>query len=166
MHQCKHSSGCLNKSHPALLVSAFLVLPAVVTSTGNGVDAQLLNLFNTARRQNGLSALILNSKLTAAAQAHSVDQANMQVNTHSGSDGSTVYTRVVTRAGYPSYILALGDNVAFGANSAQGAFNIWMNSQGHRDNILGDNIHVGAGAATATNGVMYWTADFAKPGVY
>lgn len=52
---------------------------------------------------------------------------------HKGSDGSMPWDRVA-RTGY-RYSTA-GENIAGGSRGAQAAFNSWMNSQGHRENIL------------------------------
>jgi uncharacterized protein YkwD len=117
-------------------------------------------LVNAARRQNGLADLTLNAQLTAAAQAHSLDQAKMQTMSHVGSDGSTFDQRL-TRAGYRWWNAA--ENVAAGFTTVQSVFDAWMNSPGHRANILGPYVHFGAGAATGANGVIYWTTEFATP---
>jgi uncharacterized protein YkwD len=124
-----------------------------------GVDEQLLSLVNAARRQNGLRALSINAQLNAAALAHSQDQARTQRMSHIGSDGSTFDQRI-TRAGYSWRSAA--ENVAEGYTSAQSVFDGWMNSPGHRANILSDQVHMGVGAATG-NGRMYWTQVFATP---
>jgi uncharacterized protein YkwD len=79
---------------------------------------------------------------------------------HTGSDGSDMGQRI-TRAGYRWGSAA--ENVASGFTSAQSVFNGWMNSPGHRDNILSNHVHMGVGAATGGDGVMYWTQKFASP---
>jgi uncharacterized protein YkwD len=84
--------------------------------------------------------------------------------THFGADG---VTNVGDRLSGTGYIwIGIGENIASGPgiNSAQSAFDLWMASQeGHRDRILGDFVHMGAGVATGGNGVMYFTAVFATP---
>jgi uncharacterized protein YkwD len=125
-----------------------------------GFDTQLLNLVNTARSQNGLRTLSINTLLNTAAQVHSQDQASRQTMSHTGGDGSTIGTRI-TRTGY-RWIRA-GENVAAGFTSAQSVFDAWMGSAGHRANILGDFVHMGAAVATGGNGMMYWTQVFATP---
>jgi uncharacterized protein YkwD len=129
------------------------------TGTG-GVDTQLLTLVNTARSQVGLCALSINTLLNTAAQADSQDQAARQTMTHTGGDGSTVRTRI-TRIGY-RWIRA-AENVARGFTSAQSVFDAWMGSLGHRANMLGEYVHMGAGVATGGDGFMYWTQVFATP---
>ncbi|WIA13870.1 hypothetical protein OEZ85_002442 [Tetradesmus obliquus] len=64
-----------------------------------GIDSQLLTLVNNARRQAGLKALSIDSRLNAAALAHSQDQARRQNVDHTGADCSNAGTRI-TRAGY------------------------------------------------------------------
>lgn len=108
----------------------------------SAVEAQVLSLINQARSANGLEPLTLNNELSAAALMHSMDMACNDFVSHTGSDGSTWYTRA-TAAGY-SYPASVRENIyvgnpAFGG-TAQGAYNWWMNSQIHRDNILFENV--------------------------
>jgi uncharacterized protein YkwD len=129
-------------------------------NNGSGVDAQLLALVNAARRQNGRRELSLDSRLNAAASAHSIDQARRRTMSHTGGDCSSFDQRI-TRAGYRWSRAA--ENVAMGQTSAQSVFNAWMNSSGHRANILGDLVHMGAAFATGSDGRMYWTQVFGTP---
>ena len=75
-----------------------LALPA-------GWESELLDLVNAARAEQGMGSLCLNSKLMAAAQAHSADQAANQNMSHDGSDGSSHIERA-QRAGYDSTYVA------------------------------------------------------------
>lgn len=108
----------------------------------SAVEAQVLSLINQARIDNGLEPLTLNNQLSAAALAQSMDMACNNFVSHTGSDGSTWYTRV-TAVGYSNPASARENiyvgNPAFGG-TAQGAFTWWMNSQIHRDNILFENV--------------------------
>lgn len=146
-----------------------LLLPAVSGGTTPGPapppaanwQTELLNLVNNARRSAGLRTLTLESRLNTAAQLHSEDQARRQQMTHTGSDGSSVSTRV-SRAGYRWS--AVAENVAAGYTSASSVHTGWMNSPGHRANIMnGRYVHMGVGLARANNGVLYWTQVFAAP---
>jgi len=68
------------------------------------------------------------------------------------------------RAGYSGW-MALGENVAYGYGSVESVMAGWMNSSGHRANILNANFtHVGLGRATAANGTLYWTQVFGRSG--
>jgi uncharacterized protein YkwD len=131
-------------------------------------ESQILSLINDVRAQNGLNPLTLDSKLQAAALAHSLDMACNNYVNHTGSDGSTWYDRVKAQ-GFRNYHTARENiyvgNPAFGGD-AQGAFDWWMNSDIHRKTILLPNITViGISyvfTSTSTYG-GYYTADFARP---
>ncbi len=99
---------------------------------------QILSLVNQSRVDNGLSALQLDSQLSAAALVHSSDMACNNNLSHTGSDGSSWYDRVKAQ-GFANYVTSreniYAGNPQFGGD-ANGAFTWWMNSQIHRDNIL------------------------------
>jgi uncharacterized protein YkwD len=136
---------------------------------GRQTDAeeQVLSLINNARAAQGLGALTLNSKLTAAAVRHSADMACQDFVGHTGSDGSTWYTRIeaegmtYTRASENIYV----GNPSFGG-TPQGAFDWWMNSQIHRDNILDPSFtKIGVGYVYHTLSAYggYYTLVFSRP---
>lgn len=132
-----------------------------------GYLGELLQLINAARAQEGLPALILNDRLSAAADTHSVDMACQDFVDHTGSDGSTWYTRIQTqgyRYAYATENIYVG-NPAFGGTPT-GAFNWWMNSQVHRNNILSSKVtEIGIGYAYYPSSSYggYYTLVFAKP---
>lgn len=100
------------------------------------VDASLqaaLDLVNAQRKQAGVAPLTLNPLLTKAAQSFADDMAAYNYFSHYGRDGSTPGSRI-TAAGYKwsSY----GENIAKGYASWQDAIRGWMNSPGHRANML------------------------------
>ena len=126
-------------------------------------------LINQERTDRGLPALVQNSSLRAAARRHSEDMACNDIFSHTGSDGSTFSSRMLD-AGY-SYSWA-AENIAASSSSsfsAQAVVSMWMNSTGHRKNILSENaIHIGVGFRYAGDGVTgdldaYYTADFGRP---
>lgn len=84
--------------------------------------AAMLRLVNAARARAGVPALCLNSKLTAAAQAHARDQAAMRRMSHTGSNGSTMSSRINAQ-GYDWN--AIGENVAWGYTSVRAVFDGW-----------------------------------------
>ncbi|PRW58345.1 SCP-like extracellular [Chlorella sorokiniana] len=117
--------------------------------------SSLLNKVNAARRSAGLRPLCLNAKLMAAAQAHANDQAAKRRMSHTGSDGSQVWNRV-QRRGYKWTFIA--ENVAYGYPNVDAVFKGWMNSPGHRANILSRKAqHMGAGFNSRGN---YWAQVF------
>jgi uncharacterized protein YkwD len=130
-------------------------------------ESQVLTLINNARTSQGLQALDLQPQLSAAALAHSMDMACNDFIDHTGTDGSS-WTDRITAQGY-SYSYA-SENIYVGnpqfGGTPQGAFDWWMNSQVHRDNILSDKItEIGIGYAYNENSTYggYYTVDFATP---
>jgi uncharacterized protein YkwD len=125
------------------------------TATASGATARVVQLVNAERAKVGCHPLTVNAKLTKAAQAHSADMAAHQNMSHTGSDGSSPGDRI-TRAGYTWS--AYGENVAYGYATPEQVMNGWMNSPGHRANILNCSFkEIGVGLAQPGS---YWTQDF------
>ncbi|MCN0152615.1 CAP domain-containing protein [Salinispora arenicola] len=121
--------------------------------------AKVVSLVNAERAKAGCKALSVDDKLMTAAQRHSQDQADNKKMTHTGSNGSTLGDRVKA-VGYR--FRAAGENVAWNQQSPEAVMNAWMNSSGHRANILNCSFtEIGVGIASS-NG-PYWTQVFAAP---
>ncbi|WP_431878437.1 CAP domain-containing protein [Micromonospora marina] len=129
-------------------------------TTGLSAELQkVVTIVNQERAKAGCKALTVNAKLNLAAQRHSQDQADHQKMDHKGSDGSQPWDRV-KRAGY-SYRM-VGENVAWNYQTPAAVMEGWMNSEGHRKNILNCSYtQIGVGVARS-NG-PYWTQVFATP---
>ena len=57
-----------------------------------------------------------------------------------------------------------GENLAYGQKTPQQVMTAWMNSPGHRSNIMSPSFsQIGVGYATNKNGVPYWTQMFIRP---
>ncbi|MFD9406545.1 CAP domain-containing protein [Streptomyces sp. NPDC059989] len=121
----------------------------------SGAQAEVLALVNQERAAVGCPALTVNAKLTKAAQDHSADMAAHSNMSHTGSDGSDPGQRI-TRAGYEWR--TYGENVAYGYSTAAKVMEGWMNSPGHKRNIL-DCSYKEIGIGLAQPG-QYWTQDF------
>jgi uncharacterized protein YkwD len=139
--------------------------PAPAPAPAQALTAQqqrVLTLVNEQRAARGLPALIANAKLNSAATNHSTDMARNDFMGHTGSNGSTLGQRV-TAAGYGwSYV---AENVAAGYDTADEVVTAWMNSSGHRANIMSATAtEVGVGIETnaASTYGTYWTLDFGK----
>ncbi|MCX5126798.1 CAP domain-containing protein [Streptomyces sp. NBC_00347] len=121
----------------------------------SGVVAEVLELVNKERATVGCPELTVNAKLTKAAQDHSEDMAAHSNMSHTGSDGSDPGQRI-TRAGYEWRTYA--ENVAYGYPTAAKVMEGWMNSPGHKRNILDCDVkEIGIGLAQPG---QYWTQDF------
>jgi uncharacterized protein YkwD len=134
--------------------------PPALAQAETSMPAALLTLVNAERQRVGVAPLRLNDKLTAAAQRHAQDMATNRNLSHQGSDGSTMRSRI-DDTGYDW--MAIGENVAMGQTSPEAVMQSWMNSAGHRRNILNPDFQeLGVGYAEG-GGRPYWVQVFAKP---
>ncbi|QBJ93771.1 CAP domain-containing protein [Streptomyces seoulensis] len=128
-------------------------------ATASGDVARVVELVNAERAKVGCSPVNLNSTLTKAAQDHSADMAAHNTMSHTGSDGSDPGSRI-TAAGYRWS--AYGENVAYGYATPEQVMAGWMDSPGHRENILNCSYQeIGVGLAQPGS---YWTQDFGTAG--
>ncbi|GAA0434175.1 CAP domain-containing protein [Actinoplanes campanulatus] len=131
-------------------------------STGSAtVNAEVLRLVNAEREKAGCSGLSRESHLEAAAQKHSDRQAAQNTMSHQLPGEASMGDRV-TAEGYQWRGVA--ENVAAGYTTAAGVMDGWMNSPGHKANILNcDYTEIGVGLAKSSSGTLYWTQNFATP---
>jgi uncharacterized protein YkwD len=110
-----------------------------VAQVGSEFEREVVRLTNAERVRRGLRPLTINSKMMADAHKWSVIQAGSRMH-HS-------------RMGY-------GENVAWNQKSPSEVVNVWMNSRGHRANILNSGYtEIGTGYARGARGHM-WTQVF------
>ena len=129
------------------------------TSDVSAAEQQAVQLMNADRRANGLADLKVSSALTAVARSHSQDMVTRSFFSHTNPDGKTVTDRL--KAAGISYTAA-GENIAENT-SVEAAETAFMNSSGHRANILNSNYTtVGIGVAYDSQGKVYVTQDFIK----
>ncbi|QKW37283.1 hypothetical protein HUT06_27440 [Actinomadura sp. NAK00032] len=121
-----------------------------------GAAAQVISLVNKERAKNGCRALTSNGKLAAAAQRHSADMARRGFFDHTNPDGKSPGDRI-TAAGYrwSTY----GENIAKGQPTPASVMKSWMNSPGHRANILNCGFRE-IGVGVVKSGGPYWTQVF------
>lgn len=138
-------------------------------------DTRVLDLVNQQRQQRGLSRLTLSQELDTAADRYSADMANQDFFSHTGKDGSSPRTRI-EKAGYTGWT-TWGENIAAGQTTPEAVVNGWMNSSGHRANILNPKFtHMGLGYTYLANDTgrvnyrHYWVQTFGAgdptPGTY
>ncbi|MGI9612281.1 MAG: CAP domain-containing protein [Acidimicrobiales bacterium] len=126
---------------------------------GGSAEQQVLNRVNAERAGAGCGPVSYNGQLNSAALSHSQDMSANGYFSHTGLNGSQPWDRAVA-AGY-SYS-SMGENIAQGYGSADAVMNGWMNSSGHRANILNCSFtEMGLGRAGNAN---YWTQLFGRPG--
>ena len=113
-----------------------------------------LAAINDERAAKNLPALAPDPRLTVAAQNHACDSAARNQLGHKGSDGSTLADRA-RRVGYRYREIA--ENVAQGYPGPASVVRGWMDSAGHRRNILLRGAQdVGLGLAVGGNGDLHW----------
>lgn len=96
-------------------------------------DATILAAVNAERAAKGRPTVAWNAKLEAAARAHAEDMAAQGYFSHTGRDGSE-FTDRIKRAGYRACFWA--ENIAQGQRDIATVMAAWMDSRGHRRNIL------------------------------
>lgn len=123
------------------------------------IEAQVLDLINAQRAAAGLSALWMDMALDAAAEAHALDMATTPCFQHASCDGTLWSERVRSYYTAPA---AIGEIIAAGYATPDAVVTAWMNSDGHRANILNPSFKV-AGVALAESDLgyrSYWAVDF------
>ncbi len=133
-------------------------LPRVATSSGQGGSvlayassisrAALLAENNASREANGLPGYTLNSQLNNSAQAKAQNMADSNYWAHVAPDGTQPWY-FFEAAGYTYQ--GAGENLAYGFDTSFAVNQGWMNSPGHKANILGNYEDVGFGFVNAPN---------------
>ena len=124
------------------------------TSQGD-FASQVVELVNAERAKYGLSALTVDAKVQQAALVRAKESA--QSFSHTRPNGSS-FSTALTEAGV-SYRRA-GENIAYGQRTPQQVMNAWMNSSGHRANILNEDFTTIGVGYTVINGTAYWAQLF------
>jgi uncharacterized protein YkwD len=127
-----------------------------------GTEAQVVTLVNAERaKKPNCPALVVDDRLTAAARKHSADMAARNYFDHTTPEGVDFATRI-SREGYAWS--SAGENIAKGQRDAKSVMDAWMNSDGHRANILNCGYkNIGVGLAYDAQRTPLWTQDFASP---
>lgn len=128
---------------------------------GSGVqtastERRVFELTNQEREANGLSALTWNDDLANVARAHSKDMADNNFFDHTNLKGKSPFDRMKE---YGIRYRAAAENIAYGYTTPESVVEAWMDSQGHRENILNPNLtELGVGVYGT-----YWTQNFCTP---
>lgn len=126
-------------------------------SQSKTMEQQVVDLVNKYRAENGLKPLKINSSVSRVAQAKSEDMKDKNYFDHISPTYGSPFEMLKSFG--ISYKTA-GENIAKGQKTAEAVVNAWMNSEGHRKNILNANYEeIGVGYATG-NGTTYWTQLF------
>ena len=127
--------------------------------TGHAYERRVLELVNEERAKQGLSPLTWHEGLANVARAHSQDMNDRRFFSHDNPDGQSPFDRI--KAAGIAYTRA-AENVAAGQKTPEEVMQGWMNSAGHRANILNPNLTALGVGYYAGDGpyTHYWTQCF------
>lgn len=127
---------------------------ATPPNTITGFESEMLELCNQQRRANGKPDLTLNKTLCANAAVRAEEISRDNWFSHQRPDGTACFTAVTVD------YMTCGENIAYGTRTASATVAAWMDSPGHRANILSDEFTQAGFGCYELDGVRYWTQFF------
>ncbi|MCC0633218.1 CAP domain-containing protein [Clostridioides sp. ZZV15-6388] len=130
------------------------------STTGNfsAYQKEVVDLVNVERSKAGLNPLTLDADVSNVATKKSQDMIDNNYFAHNSPTYGSPFD-MLKKFGI-SYKTA-GENIAMGQKTPKEVVNAWMNSEGHRKNILNPNYSkIGVGVAQKSGGSIYWTQIF------
>ena len=142
-------------SNPDLIYPGQVLNIPQISQSVLSYESEVIRLVNEVRRENGLKALTANWELSRVARYKSQDMLNKGYFSHTSPTYGTPFQMI--KAFGLSFRTA-GENIARGYPTPQAVVNGWMNSSGHRANILNASYtQIGVGYVAQGN---YWTQMF------
>lgn len=124
------------------------------------LENEVIRLVNIERGKQGLAPVTGNWQLSRVARYKSTDMRDKNYFSHYSPTYGDPF-KMMHDFGITFY--AAGENIAMGQPTPQAVMTAWMNSQGHRANILNPQYNeIGVGVAKTQNGTIYWTQEFIK----
>ena len=131
------------------------------TASFKDFQKKVIDLVNSERAKAGLNALTENSALDNVATLKSEDMVNLNYFSHTSPTYGSPF-QMLTQ--FNIKYTAAGENIAYGQPTPEDVMTGWMNSAGHRANILNTNYtQIGVGVAQKSNGQYVWTQEFSRP---
>ena len=119
---------------------------------------EVVVLVNKERAKVGLAPLIDNWQLARVARYKSEDMRDKNYFSHTSPTYGSPFDMIKN---FGIRYMAAGENIAMGQPTAVAVMTSWMNSPGHRSNILSKNFtEIGVGVAKSKSGTLYWTQQF------
>lgn len=141
----------------------------IVSAIDGAKEQHVIELVNAERADRDLPPLKRNPDLVNAARYHAVDMGQDAYFKHDTYDWTSGSLELACKwseriSSYYSNWNRLGENIAAGTSDPLSVMDMWMNSEGHRDNILSPNYwEFGVGYATSDSGAgSYWVQDFGR----
>ncbi|RDU36803.1 hypothetical protein DRW41_12200 [Neobacillus piezotolerans] len=130
----------------------------IPTIGAKSVEQQVITLTNQERAKHGLKALAHDWELSRVARYKSVDMRDKGYFSHTSPTYGSPFTMMKN---FGIAYRSAGENIAAGQTTAAEVVRAWMNSQGHRENILNRGYtHIGVGYAAGGSQRHYWTQMF------
>ena len=140
--------------------------PAGAEVTFESMAYEVVELTNLERDRAGLPSLEWNETLAIEASWHAQDMAVRDYFGHYSPEGTSPSERA-RLAGYPGFDWGpfVGENIAKGLPTSEGVVQSWLNSEGHRQNLLlPDYREIGVGLSVAPDGSVVWVQNLgARP---
>lgn len=137
--------------------------PGTENPEGNigAYQSQVVSLVNQERAKQGLSPLKINAKLSDVATKKAEDMRDKGYFSHTSPTYGSPFDMMKQ---FGIRYSSAGENIAKGQKTPEAVMNGWMNSQGHRDNILNSSYtEIGVGYVTDGSGNTYWVQMFIRP---
>jgi uncharacterized YkwD family protein/spore coat assembly protein SafA len=148
------------------ITNASLIYPGqkIIIPTQSDVKSfenEVIRLVNVQRANYGLQQLTQNWELCRVARYKSQDMLSNNYFSHTSPTYGSPFTMMEN---FGIHFSSAGENIAMGQRTPADVMNAWMNSPGHRANILSPSYtQIGVGLAKNQNGSPYWTQEFIKP---
>ncbi len=143
--------------NPDLIYPGQVLHIPVVNDAVTGYEQEVIRLVNEERAQNGLKPLTYNWELSRVARIKSQDMHDNRYFSHTSPVYGTPFQMMKS---FGIRYMSAGENIARGQRTPQAVVNAWMNSSGHRANILNASFtEIGVGYVADGN---YWTQMFIR----
>lgn len=124
-------------------------------------EKEVVRLVNVERSNRGLITLKISTQCAKVARLKSQDMANKGYFSHTSPTYGSPFRMMES---FGIRFSAAGENIAYGQKTPAEVMRGWMNSPGHKANILSPSYtYIGVGLAKNKSGVKYWTQEFMKP---
>lgn len=142
-------------TNPDLIYPGQALSIPTLDSSVSAYESEVIRLTNEARKQNGLAPLSTNWELSRVARYKSQDMVDKRYFSHTSPTYGSPFDMMKS---FGISYRAAGENIAYGQRTPQEVVTAWMNSPGHRANILNASFtQIGVGYVASGN---YWTQMF------
>lgn len=146
--------------NPSLIYPGQKITVPLLTDI-KAIENKVAQLVNQERAKKGLPALKYNWEVARVARYKSADMANKNYFSHTSPTYGSPFNMMEN---FGIRFSAAGENIAMGQRTPEEVMNSWMNSPGHRANILSTSFtQIGVGYAKDKSGRIYWTQMFIRP---